>query len=144
MSTVLTKLAAAPKVKICRISSRLDGVFSAIIVNNLPIAVSLERPWLDNRKGESCIPAGNYLAKRVISPKFGDTFEITGVPGRGNILFHAGNIMEDSHGCVILGESFNIWTTGQCSVASSKVAFAEFMQRLVGINEFPVEIANYF
>ena len=137
-------MASLSSAKICRISSRPDGVFSVILVNNLPIAVALERPWLDNRKGESCIPAGNYLAKRILSPKFGETFEITGVTGRCNILFHAGNIMEDSHGCVILGESFNVWSTGQCSVASSKIAFAEFMQVLAGIKEFPVEIVNYF
>ena len=131
-----------PLVEIKRIASRSDGTFSTLAINNLPICVCLERPWLDNKKGESCIPAGSYQAKRVLSPKFGDTFEITGVPGRGNILFHKGNIMANSHGCVILGESFSIWASGDCSVASSGLAFAEFMQWLAEVQEFPVIITD--
>jgi len=133
-----------PVIRIARTTSRSDGMFSTLSINNLPIAVILERPWKDNKKGESCIPAGSYLAKRIISPKFGEVFEITGVPGRDAILFHKGNIMEDSHGCLILGESFNIWKTGQCSVASSGMAFAEFMQILSGYEEATVQIINCY
>lgn len=131
-------------VRITRIASRADGSFSTLAINNLPIAVTVERPWLNNQKSVSCIPAGTYLAKRVLSPKFGDTFEITEVPGREHILFHKGNIMEESHGCIILGEYFHTWNSGQCSVASSGDAFAEFMQRLTGINQFTVEIVNAY
>lgn len=130
------------KVTIQRTHLRVDGTFGVLDINGLPICVTLERVWADNKKGESCIPAGCYVARRVLSPKFGNTFEITGVNGRDAILFHWGNIDLDSHGCVLLGESFHIWNAGQCSIASSKVAFAEFMQRLGKTKEFDVEIFN--
>jgi len=127
-----------------RIVNRVDGTFGVILLNTLPIAVCLERPWLDNRRGESCIPTGSYTAKRILSPKFGDTFEITNVPDRQHILFHKGNILEDSHGCIILGEYYNIWSTGKCSVASSGDAFTEFMKRLKDVDEFTVSITNCY
>jgi len=132
------------KVKLSRIASRNDGVFGTIAVDGMPIAVSLERPWLDNKTSISCIPAGIYTAKRVNSPKFGNVFEVTNVPNRKHILIHSGNIAEDTQGCIIIGESFNVWSTGQCSVASSRIAFAELMQLAEAVDSFEIEIAEYF
>lgn len=60
-----------------------------------------ERPWLNNQKQISCIPAGLYVCKWHKSPKFGWCYEVTNVPGRGNILIHAGNYYWNSHGCLL-------------------------------------------
>lgn len=119
---------------------RNDGTFGIFVVDTVPICLTCERPWLNNQTGVSCIPTGVYVCKRVNSPKFGDTFEVTNVKGRSEILLHRGNIDDDSHGCIILGESFNIWTTGQVSIASSKEAFAEFLQRAVGSDSFQLDV----
>ena len=56
------------------------------------IALTLENPWRDNTPNISCIPIGTYLCKRVDSPKFGDTFEVSDVSGRTHILFHSGKV----------------------------------------------------
>ena len=130
------------KIVINRTHFRNDGTFGVLAIDGLPICLTLERQWLDNRKGESCIPAGCYIAARVQSPKFGNTFEVLDVTGRSKILFHGGNIDDDSHGCILLGEQFNIWSDGTCSIASSKVAVAEFLQRTTKVNEFELEIFN--
>ena len=54
------------------------------------------------------------------------------VPGRGDILFHKGNIPHvDSKGCVLLGENFGI-LAGVTAVLASGLAFTEFMDRLKG------------
>lgn len=42
----------------------------------------VERPWEDNKTGISCIPEGKYVCRRVNSPRFGNVFEVTNVPGR--------------------------------------------------------------
>ena len=47
---------------------------------------TLEEEDQGNRRNVSSIPAGTYIVKRVDSPRFGDTFEITGVPNRSHIL----------------------------------------------------------
>lgn len=132
------------KVEINRCFSRNDGTFGMLSIDSFPICLTLERQWQNNAKGISCIPAGSYLCKRVISPKFGRTFEVTGVPGRDAILFHAGNIDDDSHGCILLGEELSVWKAdGSCSIASSKVAFLDFMARLSGIDEFELLIKEH-
>jgi predicted secreted hydrolase len=67
----------------------------------------------------------------VDSPHFGVTFEITEVAGRTHVLFHKGNTVEDTHGCVLIGEEF-----AGASVASSKRGFDEFMALMNGREEF--------
>lgn len=128
------------ELQIYRIIHRADGTFSIVMVDQYPICLSVERPWLNNQIGISCIPTGQYLCRRVNSPKFGWTFEVTGVSGRTEILFHSGNIMDDSHGCIILGESFEPWKTGQLSIASSKVAFGQFMREMEKQDSFKLTI----
>lgn len=130
------------KVTIQRTHMRKDGTFGVLSIDGLPICLTLERQWLNNEKGKSCIPAGCYVAARVQSPKFGNTFEVMNVASRDKILFHGGNIDDDSHGCILLGEQFNIWNDGTCCIASSKVAVAEFLQRTASVNEFDLEIFN--
>lgn len=132
------------QVTIARTHQRADGTFGVLSISDLPIAVTLERPWADNQKGVSCIPAGTYVAKRVQSPKFGETFEVTDVTGRDHILFHWGNRFVDSHGCILLGEGFNVWADGTASIGSSKIAFAEFSQWLANVDSFELTIKDYW
>ena len=117
-----------------------------------PFCVTLEREWLNNRRGESCIPIGHYHGVRCRtspdydfkdSPKFGDTFQVYGVDGRKNILFHKGNIEEDTHGCIIVGESFG-YLGGNQAVLSSGTAFEEFMEILEDEDEFHLAITDNF
>ena len=132
--------------KLVRISYSGEGTFGVLLAggggphyDDIPFCVTLERPWRNNAVGVSCIPVGNYICKRVASPKFGNTFEITNVPGRTHILFHAGNLVDDTHGCVITGEEFGI-LAGQSAVLSSGKAFREFMSKLKDTDKFALII----
>jgi len=118
-----------------------DGTFGVLRDEGIPFCLTLERLWLNNRKSESCIPEGLYICKRLQSPKFGNTFEVTQVPDRTAILIHKGNIIEDSHGCIILGEQFEP-LNGHNAVLSSGKAFDEFLQRTRDLNEFELIIQN--
>lgn len=131
------------ELQLLRAIHRPDGVAGIVVADSLPICLSMERPWLNNQIGISCIPTGVYVCRRVESPKFGWTFEVTNVSGRTAILFHRGNIDDDSHGCIVLGEQFNIWEpTGQLSLASSDVAFTEFMRRATGSDKFQFTVRD--
>jgi hypothetical protein len=110
-----------------------------LLDEDLPFCVTLEREWLDNRRNISCIPEGTYICKRVISPKFGETFEVVDVPGRSHILFHKGNIKDDTHGCIIVGELFDP-LNGENAVLSSGKAFQEFLSRLENNEAFTLTI----
>ena len=96
---------------------------------------SLEPPWRANRRNVSCIPAGRYDAVPYHSPRFGDTYLISQVPGRSGILFHAGNWAGDesegyrtsSQGCILLGlEREEV--LGQDGVRNSGLAIDHFMR----------------
>lgn len=68
------------------------------------------------------------MCKRISSPKFGDTFRVEDVPNRSHILFHKGNLAENTHGCIIVGEQFEP-LGGENAVLASGKAFTEFKQR---------------
>lgn len=109
--------------------------------DEVPFALTIERPWLNNQRGVSCIVAGSYVAKRHVSPKFGETFWLQEVPGRSEILFHKGNIDDDSHGCIIVGEQYN-YVKGEDGVTASAEGFAEFMRLQEGVDEFWLTIRD--
>ncbi len=122
-----------------RFPSIKDGTFGVMLDDNLPFCVTLERPWVYNQKEISCIPDGNYTCRRIDSLKFGNTFEVTNILGRSEILFHKGNIAEDSHGCIILGEQYEP-IMGKNGVVSSGKAFEEFLKRTEEIDEFSFHV----
>jgi len=127
--------------KLIRIARTAEATYGVLIQGSIPFAVTLERPWRDNKRGESCIQAGTYQCKRVKSPKFGDTFEVCDVPGRTAILFHKGNLSDDSHGCILVGEQFNN-VTGRPGITASADGFAEFLKITQLTLEFQIEIVE--
>ena len=130
------------KVDIIRIHSSKVGTFGVLNVEGMPIAVTGEQDWEDNLRNVSCIPVGQYLCKRVNSPKFGNTFEVLEVPGRSHILFHSGNLpLEDSKGCILVAEQFEP-LNDKPAVLSSRKGYGEFMGKLKGINTFVLNIVE--
>lgn len=142
-----------PSLELKRISSRTDTpTFGVLLYEGMPFCVTLERPWLSNRRGESCIPLGDYRVVRCRnspdydfqdSPRFGDTFQVMNVQGRSKILFHKGNINDDTHGCIIVGEKYEP-LHGEPAVLASGPAFAEFMRLLAGESAFDLSITDHF
>lgn len=127
-------------IDLIRVAYGEKGTFGVLLYDKYPFAVTVERPWVENKRNVSCIPEGTYVCKRILSPKFGDTFEVTGVPNRSAILFHKGNISEDTHGCIIVGEQFHLWPDRRPSIAASKQGFEEFMYLTRHVNEFHLVI----
>lgn len=68
---------------------------------------------------------------------------MVGVPGRSEILFHKGNVDEDSHGCIIIGEQFES-LNGKIAVLASAKGFSEFLDRLNNRVFFTLEITNAY
>ena len=133
------------KMTIKRIAYTKYGTFGVFIDDTgVPFALTLERTWKQNQPSiddvpGSCVPAGKYKCKRVDSPKFGDTFEVTGVSNRSNILFHQGNLMADSHGCILVGEQFEP-LHGIPAIQASEKAFDEFKKKTIAFEEFDLDL----
>lgn len=122
-----------------RVGTSNKGTFGVLCNRQVPFALTLERPWKNNDKSVSCIPHGAYTCQRVDSPKFGDTFEVEGVPGRSNILFHKGNTIDDTEGCILVGESFG-GSYDLPMLMDSKHGFDELMSLLYGRTQFDLVI----
>ena len=72
------------------------------------ICFTVERPWFNNERVVSCIPEGSYKIKAIEdSPLLhklgyqGRGWEICDVKNRSHILFHPGNSVSDSAGCIL-------------------------------------------
>ncbi len=106
-------------------------------------AYTIELPWRDNQRSISCIPVGRYPCRRVVSPKFGRTFEVCKVPRRSAILFHSGNFAGDtkmgyrtnSYGCILVGSHIGVLDK-QLAVLSSRPAVRRFFEALDGVDDF--------
>ncbi|ELB7341436.1 hypothetical protein RV032_002116 [Vibrio cholerae] len=107
------------------------------------ICKTVERPWLDNRKGESCVPNGTYDLLPHQSPKFGKCYALSspelgvtvyGPSLRTHILIHPANRVDQLQGCIAPGLEFgvlkndegkNVW-----AVLNSKTAFNQLLNWL--------------
>ena len=78
-----------------------QGVNGLLRCGRKKICLTIERPWLNNRKQVSCIPEGRYVLERRYTKKFGWHCLLPGVPGRTGILIHSfNNALEESQGCI--------------------------------------------
>jgi len=129
------------KIDVVRLEKSEDGTFGVLRVEGEVFCVTLEPPDRGNRVGESCIPVGKYDCRKVESPSFGPTFEVTGVPGRSHILFHQGNVAGDTEGCILLGRNYGV-LGGERGVTQSRSAFREFLARFEGRHDFRFEVSE--
>lgn len=116
-----------PMVTILRLNEDTQyGTFGAVLVQEKPLCVCLEPANYLNIPFGSSIPAGQYFCKEYHSSKYGNTFEVKGVPGRDHVLFHAGNVVGHTSGCIILGQHWGK-LYGDRAVLNSGKTFKAFM-----------------
>jgi len=131
------------QVTLTRTKYTSEGVLGRLDVPGIKRTLyTLEQPWRNNRKGESCIPTGDYgciphgwedgtpVHKKKV-------WEVTNVPGdRNAILFHVGNYPKDSKGCILVGTS----TSGVHVWHSSHAISA--MRSVIGRKNFNLKIQD--
>ncbi|MCL1888996.1 MAG: DUF5675 family protein [Desulfovibrionaceae bacterium] len=108
--------------------------------------VTLELPWKDNLPKCSCVPPGVYTCRARLSPRFGMVIAVADVPGRTDILIHAGNwagdaglgFRSDSRGCILPGRTLGE-LAGQRAVLGSREALEDLLV-WAGEDEFILEI----
>lgn len=154
--TVVNQISGSrPYVKIERYSKTADRVLGRVFVKtneqdgNQHIMFSGERPWLNNQKNVSCIPADKYTCKRHITANYPESrraYIVNSVPNRDGILFHSGNIpQQDCSGCILLGLSVgklnNSAGKSMDAVLQSRDAMEKFHSLILN-REFDLEIVE--
>jgi len=132
------------EVKLFRMESTSQGTLGALVIDGECLCWTLECPWKNNQKNISCIPTGHYIAERHLSPSKGMTFRIKEVPSRNEILFHSGNTVVDTEGCILLGSQVGFLTPNSRAVLNSQLTMSLFMSRFKGESEFSLTIKEVF
>ena len=119
------------------------GTFGILSVQKQVFCVTLEPPDRLNIKNRSSIPAQQYICERYSSAKYPDTFQIMDVPGRDKVLFHAGNDVDDTLGCVILAQYFGK-LKGNRAILNSGQTFKDFMKLMTNHQKFHLTIVEHY
>lgn len=128
-----------PIVEVIRLEEGPEGAFGVMKISKTVFCSTLEPQDLLNKSFASNIPAPQqYLCKRRNS-RWGETFEVIGVPDRTDILFHPGNLLVDTDGCIILGQYVGK-LRGERAVRNSGTTFRRFMETMKGVDEFLLTI----
>jgi len=126
-------------VTLTRSPSTDQGTLGLFVMEDGTTFHSLELSWKNNEHNLSCIPAGTYTCKWVKSPKHGECYLVTGVPGRQAIEIHSANFAGDVQkgyfsqllGCIALGLGVGLLDVPgpfhqQLAVLQSKAAIQQF------------------
>ncbi len=115
------------------------GTKGTFLIDGNLVCYTLEPYHRQNRVSLSSIPAGQYYCVPYSSAKYPGTWEITGIEGRSKVLFHAGNVDEDSSGCVIFGSE--VCSNG---VQESKKAFEKVKNIIPNNKKFRLTIVECY
>ena len=132
-----------PTVRIMRVEESEWGTFGTMTICGQAFCNTLEPPDRQNEKNISNIPPGQYTCRQINSPKFGTTFEVKNVPGRSHILFHSGNFVKSTMGCVLLGASFG-QLGAKRAILNSGRTFKKFLDIMHGTEIFNLVISEVY
>jgi len=115
-------------VELIRLEESEKGTVGVLKVDKEVFCFTLEPPDILNRQSISSIPAQQYICRRHKSEKY-NTFQVMNVPDRTNILFHPGNTVSDTAGCILLGSEIGK-LKGDRAVLNSGITFKGFMEEI--------------
>ncbi len=125
---------------IVRVAIRDEGAFGAFLCNGIPFGVTLERTFGSDNHVK--IPPGHFTCPRTLFHRGGsETYDVP-VPGHSRLLFHKGNVENDSEGCILVAKSFGMFG-GVPGVAASRIGFNEFIAQTNGASEIALEVENW-
>ena len=112
--------------ELIRLETGKEGTFGILKIDKKIFCATLEPPDIMNTVFVSCIPTGQY----TMMP-FKHTWEVMNVPGRTGIFFHAGNVIKDTLGCILLGQYVDK-LKGDRAIHNSGKTFRKFLALTVG------------
>jgi hypothetical protein len=133
-----------PIIEIVRLEENFRyGTFGILKINKEVFCVTLEPPDILNEQNISSIPAQQYECRKYTSTRYGNTFQVTGVPGRSDILFHPGNFKGNTRGCILLAQHFGK-IKGDRAILNSGATFDNFMALMRNVNTFHLTIHEVY
>lgn len=129
-------------IEVIRLESTPEATLGVLKIQSKMFCVTLERPDLNNQKNISCIPEGVYLCQQINSPRFGKTYEVLNVPDRTHILFHIGNTIQNTTGCILLGQYVGK-IGSERAILNSSNTHKSFLEKLSSVKTFALRIKAF-
>lgn len=129
--------------RLIRLEESEQGTIGVLLIDAEVFCFTLEPSDQLNAVNRSSIPAQQYICKKVESPRFGRTYEVSFVPGRSQVLFHPGNTASDTEGCILLGETVGK-LKGKRAVLNSGTTFRRFMTVLNKEEKFHLTVKEVY
>lgn len=97
------------------------GTFSDVVAGGVLLGRSVEQPWNNNKRFESCVPGGEYQLIPYISTEYGPVYLLhnpelnvyafksqckSDTDRYGCIFVHRGSYPHDFQGCIGLGDQY--------------------------------------
>lgn len=126
-------------VDLIRMERTTEYTLGVLMINTLIHSFCIEPPWRMNRQFASCIPTGSYICKYHY--EYGDyvTYEVKDVEDRDSILFHIGNTVVDTEGCICPGLKVG-YLNNRRAVLNSSSAFHSFINAVGAPYDFTLTI----
>ena len=140
-----------PTVRLLRVEENQDhGTFGIWVVNSKVFCVTLEPKDMENASNISSIPAQQYVCElkptnlsSVTKLGYTKTYEITNVPDRYAVKIHPGNTVDNTLGCVLLGQYFGKLKDKRAILNSGKT-WKSFMELMTDYSIFHLTIIEHF
>ena len=106
----------------------IDGVFECYTLEDVQREIKVH--------GCTAIPLGSYKTIITLSNRFKRELPLlVDVKGFEGVRIHAGNVAEDTEGCVLVGDTFGVDRVG-----FSRVAFARLFAKMQAEKEITINI----
>lgn len=130
-------------VEIFRHETSLQGTISLLTVDKIVFGFTMEPPKRGNERNISCIPPGQYICEPYFSKRHGQTFKVLDVYERSDILFHSGNRVDDTEGCIMVGSSV-AQTADDRILLNSRATFKKFAEAVGVGSSFHLTVSECY
>jgi len=129
--------------ELVRLEETDHGTFGVLKVDKVVCCFTLEPSDKLNAQNISSIPAQQYTCRLHQSQHHGLTYLVESVPGRSGIMFHPGNWVKDTEGCILLGDKVGK-LKGDRAVLNSGHTFGQFMELMDGDEKIHLTITEKY
>ena len=119
------------------------GTVGVLKISKIVFCFTLEPPDRENEPNISSIPTGQYICEPYFSRRHSQTFQVMDVHGRTYILFHAGNKVEHTEGCIMVGSSV-AHVDGERMLRNSMATFKKFAEAVGVGSKFHLTISECY
>lgn len=121
---------SSAELRLTRMLTSKHGMFGELVLEGKFRCVTVELPWRNNRRRESCVPVGRYKLVQHDGEKYKNVLRLEDVPDRDGCLVHPANQIADLLGCIAPGMSIG-FLNGTPAAMSSRVAM-DALRKVLG------------